>query len=277
MKSNFMWLIFILYASITFIFPYSSLPIVIFGGIVVFLGCIFALVHGISRYGAKGMFFFVITCLVISNILENLSIATGFPFGHYHYSDSLGIKLFAVPLLIGPAYFSTGYLAFTIGNILLGRIDTRLNKLNVFLLPFTASFVMVMWDIAMDPISSTINKSWIWENGGGFFGVPLSNFLGWFLTVYLFFQLFTIYLYRNAKTVQGNFPKVFWLQPILFYLVIALSSFVNYLASKPGTVIDAAGVSWNQQSILETSVIVSLFTMCFAATLAAIRIFSKEN
>jgi hypothetical protein len=31
-------------------------------------------------------------------------------------------------------------------------------------------------------------------NGGGFFGVPLVNFLGWTLTVYLFMQVFARYL-----------------------------------------------------------------------------------
>jgi putative membrane protein len=53
---------------------------------------------------------------------------------------------------------------------------------------------MVLWDLAMDPASSTIQKLWIWEKGGGFFGVPLSNYVGWFLTVYVFMQLFAFYL-----------------------------------------------------------------------------------
>ena len=61
---------------------------------------------------------FVAVCLVVSNILENTSILTGFPFGHYHYTDALGPKLLLVPLLIGPAYFANGYFAWVIGNVL---------------------------------------------------------------------------------------------------------------------------------------------------------------
>jgi uncharacterized membrane protein len=32
---------------------------------------------------------------------------SGFPFGHYYYTDNLGTKLFLVPVLIGPAYLGT--------------------------------------------------------------------------------------------------------------------------------------------------------------------------
>jgi hypothetical protein len=52
---------------------------------------------------------------------------------------------------------------------------------------------MVSWDLTIDPMMSTINGSWVWHNGGSYFGVPVSNFLGWYLTVYVFFQCFALY------------------------------------------------------------------------------------
>src|SRR5258707_1932029 len=79
----------------------------------------FTLVHGGIRYGVRGIVAFVVICLVVSNIFENLSIVTGFPFGHYRYTDALGAKVFLVPLLIGPAYLGVGYMAWTIGTIFL--------------------------------------------------------------------------------------------------------------------------------------------------------------
>jgi uncharacterized membrane protein len=63
----------------------------------------FVLLHATLRYGGKGAAAFAIICLVISNISENLGVATGFPFGHYFYTDALGPKLGYVPLLVGPA------------------------------------------------------------------------------------------------------------------------------------------------------------------------------
>ena len=77
----------------------------------VLLSLCFGLIHGAIRYGIGGIAVFLALCLGISNVMENIGVLTGFPFGHYHYTDVLGPKLFLVPLLIGPAYFGTGYLA----------------------------------------------------------------------------------------------------------------------------------------------------------------------
>ena len=64
----------------------------------------FALVHGARRFNVAGILAFLVLCLGISNVMETLSVVTGFPVGHYHYTDALGPKLFLVQLLIGPAY-----------------------------------------------------------------------------------------------------------------------------------------------------------------------------
>src|ERR1700692_2124461 len=74
--------------------------------------CAFALIHASLRYRVRDIAVFVVIWLVVSNFMENLSIMTGFPFGHYYYSDALGPKLLLVPALIGPAYFGTGYVAW---------------------------------------------------------------------------------------------------------------------------------------------------------------------
>jgi putative membrane protein len=67
---------------------------------------VFAFMHGSRRLGWASMGTFFGIAFVVSWCLESLSIATGFPFGHYHYTSKLGPKLGTVPLLIMPAYFS---------------------------------------------------------------------------------------------------------------------------------------------------------------------------
>lgn len=120
----------------------------------------FALIHGAARYGWGGILAFILICLVVSNIFENVSILTGFPFGHYHYTGDLGPKLFLVPLLIGPAYISTGYLAWVIGNVLVGDVRRGTGRFTLFATPFIAAFAMVAWDVCLDPTLSTILKFW---------------------------------------------------------------------------------------------------------------------
>ena len=114
----------------------------------------FAMLHASLRYGWKGAFAFAVICLVVSNIFENLGVATGFPFGNYHYTDALGPKLGYVPLMIGPAYLGVGYLSWVMGTILIGDVKRGASALSTFATPFIGAFVMVLWDLSLDPSAS---------------------------------------------------------------------------------------------------------------------------
>lgn len=248
-----------------------SIPI----ALVLLVSVAFALIHGAVRYGWRGIAVFIVICLVVSNILENTSILTGFPFGHYHYTDSLGPKLFLVPILIGPAYFANGYLAWVLGNVLIGDLRRGAGAFATFAVPFFASFLMVMWDLTFDPRASTIQHMWIWEQGGGYFGVPLTNYLGWFFTVYVFLQLFALVVrYRDAgNQAIGTLPMSHYLQAVAMYAVVGLTPVLTYLVGGTNSpVTDAAGVVWQTRSIAEAAATVSIYTMIFAAGLSAAKL-----
>lgn len=182
----------------------------------------FALLHGVRRYGWDTMLIWGGITFFISWSAETLSIITGFPFGGYHYTEVLGVKAGAVPLAIMAAYFVIGYLAWTMGTIFVGSLSRGIERRNLFLIPFVASFLMVMWDLCLDPIKSTIERAWVWEEGGVYWGVPISNFLGWYLTVFLIFQVFALFLYRNGGNERFLQSKVYWILAPIMYLGLAL-------------------------------------------------------
>jgi putative membrane protein len=221
---------------------------------------LFGLLHGASTYGWRGILFFLVVCLGVSNAFENLSIMTGFPFGWYHYSNAIGPKLFLVPLLIGPAYFGMGYLSWTLARTILSDEDTRLAGLLWFVTPVIASFIMVSWDLTIDPMMSTINGSWVWHNGGSYFGVPVSNFLGWYLTVYVFFQCSALFARRRFAT----YTKIpgYWATPLFAYTSIIMAPILGLLlGSEPATVLaDPVGHPWQVQDIRSVAALVCLFT-----------------
>jgi uncharacterized membrane protein len=66
----------------------------------VFFVIAIAIFHALRRYSSKEFLIFFVIALIVSNFYENLSILAGFLFGHYHYTEALGPKLFLVPLLI---------------------------------------------------------------------------------------------------------------------------------------------------------------------------------
>jgi uncharacterized membrane protein len=123
--------------------------------------------------------------------------------------------------------------------------------------------------------------TWIWEQGGGYFGVPLTNYLGWFFTVYVFFQLVALYLRLRKASQEGEkptLPRSYYAQAIVMYAVIGLVIVVNYLMAGPNTAItDAVGVVWQTRSIAEAEATVSIFTMLFAAALALLHPFYERS
>lgn len=255
--------------------PFRLLPDVLDVVIYVSLVTLVGLSLGVIRYGWRDYLIFFLITFVISNILENTSILTGFPFGHYYYSDALGLKLFLVPLIIAPAYFAVGYLSWTIAHILLGQYEVKLKGANVFFIPVIAAFVMVCWDLVMDPYSSTIEKKWIWLDGGSYWGVPFTNFPGWYLTVYLFFQVFALYLAFNRRDYKNDLnilPKSYWYIACVVYGAIAYEFIYEIFRLPNSVVIDNKMRIWMAHDIATGTGLVAIFTLVFIALLGILRI-----
>jgi putative membrane protein len=244
---------------------------------VVMATAVFAFIHGALRYRWSGVLAFLVVCLVVSNIFENTSILTGFPFGHYHYTS--GPKIFLVPWYIGLSYFATAYLAWTVAIVLIGDVRRASSWIPTVAVPVIGAAVMVMWDLTFDPTASTIKQFWIWEQGGGYFGVPLTNYVGWFFTVYLFLQLFALFLrFRSAADEESRLlPASYYAQAVISYAVVGLAAVLSYLVFTGNTVVtDAAGVVWQTRSITEAEATVSIFTMIFVSVLSGAKMLQAS-
>ena len=143
------------------------------------------------------------------------------------------------------------------------------------------AFFMVAWDLTIDPIMATIDHVWIWEQGGGFFGVPLSNFLGWFFVVYFFMQTFALYL-RSFRKETENEPVVLhpdyeW-QALILYAFVAINTVVRYMFWGENVVIpDPTGLSWQTANIAETSAIMAIFVMLFGVAIVIVKLVQKNR
>ncbi|HEV3197034.1 MAG TPA: carotenoid biosynthesis protein [Bryobacteraceae bacterium] len=236
----------------------------------VFPPAVFALIHGRRFYGTRGILTFFGICLIVGNLFENLGILTGFPFGRYYFTAVMGPKLLHVPVLLGLAYVGMGYLSWTLGRLILRNTGSPLTGSHVVTLPLLAAFIMVAWDLSMDPVWSTIEHGWIWLNGGAYFGVPLVNFFGWYLTVYVIYQSFALYL-RDRATTPG-LPSSYWPLAVLFYGISAAGNILLLIpVAGPTLVTDATGAQWKVSDITGVCASVSIFTMGAFAMIAAWR------
>jgi uncharacterized membrane protein len=230
----------------------------------------FALLHGHLLYRMRGILIFSALCLGSGTFFESLSLRTGFPFGHYYFTDLMGPRLFQLPILLALAYLGMGYLSWILALAILGHKTEQPRGLRVILLPLIASCIMVAWDLSMDPVWANIDHAWVWQQGGSYFGVPISNFLGWSLTTYVFYQSFALYLRRQPTQ---PLPSELWRLPVLFY---AASAFGNILlVAQPGTpaaITDPSGRQWLTSDILRATVLVSVLVLGGFALIAWLRL-----
>lgn len=226
----------------------------------------FTLLHGARRYGWGGICAYFAIAVAVTNGFENLSIVTGFPFGAYHHTESMGPKLFHVPLIVGPIFAVAGYLGWVLAGILLGDLLAPRHGID-FAKPLVAAFITTSWDFCVDPIGGTVNRDWVWAEGGGYFGVPWLNFFGWMLTMWVIFQLFAIVLAVRGSIVNAVRDRRYWLQPVVFWTLIALQFPLLFVLVPDGEALDPAGTAWRIGALFETMALVSVFTMLFVSVL----------
>ncbi len=152
---------------------------------------VFALIHGRRVLGTRGILVFMGLCVGGGSFFESLGLRTGFPFGNYYFTGVMGPKVFQLPILLALAYVGVGYVAWVVASLIVGGGEDSWRR--VVVLPLIAAVTMSAWDLAMDPVWTNIDRAWVWERGGGYFGVPFSNFFGWLLTTWVFYQVFALW------------------------------------------------------------------------------------
>ena len=110
---------------------------------------------------------------VLGWLAEYLGTRTKVPFGDYHYTASLQPQLHRVPVVIPLAWVMMLAPAWATSQLLFPSSHWWIRAL-VSGAAFTA------WDIYLDP-HLTRWGFWRWRQKGRFEGIPISNFLGWFL------------------------------------------------------------------------------------------------
>jgi putative membrane protein len=103
---------------------------------------------------------------------------------------------------------------------------------------------------------------------------PLTNYLGWFFTVYLLLQLFALFVrFRPGNETAETFPRSHYAQALLTYAVMGLTPVLTFvIGGSNSQVTDAAGVVWQTRSIAESVATVSIYTMLFAVALSAVKL-----
>jgi putative membrane protein len=184
--------------------PYTAkvyeLSFKIAGPSTVYLGALAAIAHSWPRLGRnRALAMFVLASgVALASELGGTNI--GFPFGPYHYTDMLGYKILGdVPVPIPVSWYYMLYGCMAICARLLPAADSQGGKWTWAII---AGFLLTFWDIPQDPAMTAVQPHhWEWDfaqfpawvpefaKTGFFYGMPLTNWIGWVVTGILIARL----------------------------------------------------------------------------------------
>jgi uncharacterized membrane protein len=157
--------------------------------------------------------------------VELLGLRTGFPFGSYRYVDILGPTVGGVPVIIPLVWFAMFYAARWAA--VLCFTDEDRSPLSFFAPSGTwalkslvlGAFLMTLWDLAMDFDEVSAGR-WIWLRKGFWFGIPLSNFAGWFGGAVAIQLLFHFFKFKSVSTSRNQV----WPAALFYFFVTGLAT-----------------------------------------------------
>jgi putative membrane protein len=151
----------------------------------VFLFLVAFLAAGARDLGLRRTLGFGAIVWPIAWLAEFSSTRTGIPFGLYHYTGlTRGQELYIadVPFFDSLSFTFLAYAAFCLARRVLAGFAVT-GAVTALL----AGFFMMMLDVVIDPVAVQgdrwfLGRIFYYANNGAYFGVPVSNFAGWWFT-----------------------------------------------------------------------------------------------
>lgn len=201
------------------------------------------LMYGQSLGWTRVLGFAVWGCL-IGGLSELIGTTTGLPFGPYRYTEWLGPKAFGhVPYFIPLSWFAMSLVCLDLA----GRATDR-RALRVIL----ASLYMVLWDVSLDPAMSRAFPFWTYGVDGFFYGMPASNWAGWFIVSVIIVAGYE-YVGGGVDHPHRQAPLLFALNCFFpFMLCLLYGLYVAFFAGVVATAIPLV-VAWRNGRLFVTS------------------------
>ena len=194
----------------------------VFGFLAIFL------IAGVRDLGRARTVAFLFWGGAVALAAELVSTRVGVPFGLYHYTDATrGAELFLgnVPFFSPLSFPFLAYAAFCLARRTLGQgwTATRGGRARVVLL---SGLVMMLLDVVIDPLAVRgerwfLGHIFYYPDGGLYFGVPLSNFVGWLVVGWI--TVGGVVWATAAPVGETPGPGAPGLGIALYYLVLAVN------------------------------------------------------
>ena len=146
-----------------------------------------------DQYGPRGLLAVLVIGLLAYGV-EALGVGTGFPFGSYHYTDIMAPRLpGGVPLAV---IFAWLVIMIAVYCIMHSPTPTMGGCLITGLL---APVLATLLDLEIEPVVFHLEHYWVWSTPGSinYYGIPVSNFVAWFVVALVLNILVSVILLRT--------------------------------------------------------------------------------
>lgn len=187
-------------------------------------GAALMFIHGHLAYGWQYALSYLVITSLFSFLIEYVGLTTGWPFGKYEYSPTLGYEIGGVPLVVPLAWVMMAHPMLIVAR--------RLSRHWVFLI---GGYGLAAWDLFLDP-QMVDDGRWKWEFSGSSVPfqpqIPLSNAFGWLLAGMALIALLHRALPRERRKEPASFGAI-----DLFLAWTIFSGIVGnlFFFSRPGT------------------------------------------
>jgi len=164
----------------------------------------------------------------VALVAELVSTRVGIPFGLYHYTgDTRAVELFLgdVPFFSPLSFPFLAYGAFCLarGTLGPGWATTRAGQVRMVAV---SGALMMLLDVVIDPLAVRggrwfLGHIFYYPDGGLYFGVPLSNFLGWLVVGWI--TIGGIVWAGKTRGPEATDPGAPGPGIALYYLVLAVN------------------------------------------------------
>lgn len=141
--------------------------------------------------------------MVMVYVLEEIGVHTGIVYGRYYFTPLMGPKLDVIPIAVVCGWVVLIYIAWVITNLLIdgSPTPTRHTPYLIIFRAIVGALVVTTFDLNADPIAVE-NGWWVWLDGGAYFGVPIHNYVGWFIVA------FVTYLVHGYQLRREQVPSL---------------------------------------------------------------------
>ncbi|TWI57953.1 carotenoid biosynthesis protein [Halalkalibacter nanhaiisediminis] len=189
------------------------------------LSGLLGVVYFIRNYGFQLGLFLSLMIFFVTIFIEWIGVQFGLFFGHYYYNPDFGLIFFDVPLTIGFAWLMVISTTHVITKQIVRPIKQPLKQGNMY--AFIGALAAVVIDLVIDPVAYLVKEYWIWNGEGFYYGVPFSNFAGWFILAFILHTLVYLILYLRSKwtTEQSTYwtVRMVWLYALMIFMFMILA------------------------------------------------------